>query len=282
MVFLDKKNRVIVSTANLESLKNELGNLILKKIGRPDEKNRIEEFATIFPLYGKITGKDRILVIGLNGHFDESNEKQNERQPANENHPYFTTFKNNILKEIENKEILYFDLIPVRTGKKLCLKYESFRDELANLILAYLKAALELYDPDLVLTNDVNVSEFMLKNLCNADEESYDTFAYYSLKDRKVPIILSGHITGVRAIDKYNRIRLLREILEALNNSRTTIRDKEVTVQKLHRHNVTNCDICKGDIEELRREMSIRNYEDADRAYKAWKDHVFWTLMDES
>ena len=277
MTTKDKDNAL---TAKLERLKIELGNLILEKIGRPLETNRIEELATIFPLYGKIPGKKRILVVGLNGHFD--NDRKDERQPASKNHPYFTSFENNILKGIDNIEIKYFDLIPVRTAKKTDLKYNFFIDGLRGKISSYIETAHELYDPDLVLTNDVNVSKFITKNLCNMDEDGFDTIVYYQLNTRKIPIILSGHISGLRTIDKYNRIRLLREIYEALNSSMNYLRDNEVKIKQVQRHDVNNCEICKGDIERLMNKMSYRDYEEADGVFKAWKDHVFWTLMGES
>jgi|ACXJ01.1.fsa_nt_gi hypothetical protein len=114
------------------------------------------------------------------------------------------------------------------------------------------------------------------------DEDGFDTIVYYQLNTRKIPIILSGHISGLRTIDKYNRIRLLREIYEALNSSMNYLRDNEVKIKQVQRHDVNNCEICKGDIERLMNKMSYRDYEEADGVFKAWKDHVFWTLMGES
>lgn len=61
-----------------------------------------------------------------------------------------------------------------------------------------------------------------------------------------------------------------------------SLRDNEVTVQHIQRHKVSNCEICKGDIERLMTKMSYRDYEEANTVFKAWKDHVFWTLMGES
>lgn len=223
MIFLNEISRVIVSTDKLERLKTELGKLILEKIGKSLQINRIEELATIFPLNEKIPGKDRIMVIGINGHFDESEEKMNETQEADSSYSYFRSFEEYILNGIENIEIKFFDLVPVRTGRKIYLGYGFFKDELASKIQTYLESAIELYDPDLILANSVDVSEFMIKNLCHGKEDGRDTVAYCHINKRKIPVVLSGQISGVRRIDNYNRIRLLREINEELNKSRNTI-----------------------------------------------------------
>ncbi len=211
---LNNEGKIGVSTVYLEKLKNKLGNLILERMGWANEKNRIEQKATIFELKEKEPSKKRILVIGLNGHFNEG--ERDKEQPADKNYSYFTSFKEEILKEYKEDDICFFDLVPVRTGNKKCLKYREFEDELADKLKVYLETALKLIDPDLVLANDINVSKFFIKYIFHGDTEKSNTVAYYHLNNRKVPIVFSGHITGVRKIDEYNRQRLVREIKETL------------------------------------------------------------------
>ncbi|MEM0073105.1 MAG: hypothetical protein QW364_01280 [Thermoplasmatales archaeon] len=206
---------------DIEGLKQVLGKEVLKKIGREKEEKRIEPFATIFDYELKQLRSIKILILGLNGHFNE--KTPNEDQPAQNGYPYFNYFRKDFFRIqpegvtlFDESEIGFFDLIPVRTGRKNLLHFDKFKNdrELRNKIRIYLENGIKLFDPEIILTNSTDVAKFISKWLLCDYSKFGTTVYYYPLKGKKIPVILSGNISGARKIDEFNRVRILREIIE--------------------------------------------------------------------
>ncbi|MEM3191920.1 MAG: hypothetical protein QXW80_05270 [Candidatus Micrarchaeia archaeon] len=109
---------------DIEESKKDLGKEVFKKMGKEKEKNKIEPFATIFDYEPEQLRSVKILVLGLNGHFNE--KTINKRQPAKKNYSYFNYFRKEFFRIqpesvtlFDEKEIGFFDFIPVRTGEKI-------------------------------------------------------------------------------------------------------------------------------------------------------------------
>ncbi len=273
---------------NIERLKKDLGEKILKKIGKENEANRIEPYATIFPLTPEEFRRIKILILGLNGYFNEKPTNDGSPRPADYEHSYFKYFRDEFFndqygnnKMFAENEIGFFDLVPVRTGGKKYLDFKVFKDELLNEIWNYLEAGIKIFRPEIILTNSSDVGRFVKEKLSSGYPTFWTTITYFPIKEKSVPVVLSGHLSGSRRSDEFNRARILREIYEEMNRSSNRLGDNHVKVQTVHRHDVANCEVCKGDIREMQRHMSFGDYDEADEVFSDWKKHTLFMGMSE-
>lgn len=262
------------SSGHLESLKRDLGKEILLALGISNQTSRIEPVATIRKYTAHQIAKIRLLVIGLNGYCDEELAKNNSCPGADYDHPYFNYFRDFMHDLVREDEIGFFDLIPVRTQGKAFLTVDRLLEEFAGDLLEYLEEGIEIYNPDIIIANSSDVSRFIETNLSPEDSEGTGTVFYYKLRGRIIPVILSGHISGARRIDSYNRIRILREMSEEIHRVEMSLSPGQVVVRNVHKHDVSNCEVCKHDVEKIKKEMSYRDYDEADRLFGEWKKHV--------
>lgn len=212
---------------NIEKLKEDLGKKILKKIGKEKEENRIEPIATIFDKQQQPKSV-KILVLGLNGYFNEKIPNDGLPRAVQPNYSYFEYFRKTFFaiqpeneKIFDEKEIGFFDLIPVRTGGKGLLRFDSFKEELQDEILHYLETGIKIFDPEIILTNSSDVGRFVRERFPSDDPKFGTTVTYFPIGDKNIPVILSGHLSGARTIDEFMRARIIREIREEMNRSKT-------------------------------------------------------------
>ena len=286
---MQKNNLSKEAIRNLEALKQDLGKKVLDKIRKKKEENRLEPYATIFeyPPPEKLD-KIRILILGLNGHFVENLPNNDLPQAAKPDHSYFEYFRNEFFKtDLANEnlfrkdEIGFFDLIPVRTGGKHILSFDKFKDELKEEIWTYLESGIKVFDPEIILTNSSDVARYLKARLSSDELKFGTTVCYLPIGGREIPIILSGHNSGARKSDEFNKARIIKEICEELNRNHRRLENNQVSIQTVNKHPVEDCKVCREDLTQMKKQMSFRDYEEAEIIFGNWKKHVCLIGMSE-
>lgn len=120
---------------------------------------------------------------------------------------------------------LFADLIQyAKTSSKVMKRFLDAKDKMyrkntelyVNImsdLVSYTQTLLTYLKPKLVLVANAAVSDFIIKYFNNEElETSFD----YSADDFQTTFVLSSMLTGQRALDRYNRKRLFREIKQYL------------------------------------------------------------------
>lgn len=124
----------------------------------------------------------------------------------------------------KNKDILVFaDLIYYHHKNQKDIEdiientYKNNRKDLRCNIKAMINEHIELFYPRLIVVTNSYASKLIYEMKNAKENEKYDVnikedYIEYEYKDRKIPIILSGMVSGQHALDKFSYIRLKNRI----------------------------------------------------------------------
>jgi hypothetical protein len=244
----DKKKLLEIKTNAIKYFKEILKNKDLNglKIMLPNPKDF--EYFNEFKEYDGVKGG--ILIVGLNPHKVEDMNKlikkysiekdRNTSDKLLKEYPYFSLFTTKEHSKSKEKpysmnllevepNIKFADVILIRTASKVKLKNELEEDvTLEDLIEQgwdkYLKPVIELIKPDVIVSNSKDLSSFLerYKYKCPNNNSPLEGVISIDFNNECIPVVLSGQVTGQRAIDKWNRERMKKAII----NSNSTLRKR--------------------------------------------------------
>ena len=216
----------------------------LKKTLEESLKTKIDKkYWQTTPIIGyqeTVYKKGGVIIIGINEN-DRSKGKDNDKcqnmkddslftGDSRDNvlgcYRYFKFFTEDgilirelLLKKFDHN-IKFMELIPIKTnnGDELKKHFSNNFDNTKKNCYCYLREMLELLDPKLIIVNSVEVSGLFEQESKEGDEnqEKDVTNIIIDINNNKVPVILSGQITGRNGLDRYNKIRFWKEIEEVL------------------------------------------------------------------
>ena len=184
--------------------------------------------------------KRGVIIIGINEN-DRSKGKDNAKcQNMKEDSNFTGNSRDNVLgcyryfkfftedgilkrKSLSDKfdhNIKFMELIPIKTnnGKGLENVLKKSND-IEIKCYCYLREMLELLDPELIIVNSVEVSDLFKQQGSKEGIENQEkdvTNIIIDINNNKVPVILSGQVTGRNHLDRYNIIRFWNEIERVL------------------------------------------------------------------
>ncbi len=94
---------------------------------------------------------------------------------------------------------------------------EKLRKNIQNMIMKH----IEMFDPKLIVVTNAYASNLIYESFAAKENEKYDVKEKIEddvIKVKNVPIILSGMVSGQRALDKYSYYRLKKRISEVYQN----------------------------------------------------------------
>lgn len=189
--------------------------------------------------------KGGILIVGLNPHAEFN--KDSEEDPAKvdnwrkkykikdkrntsccllNNNPYFKTFTGELkmnLREVD-KDIKFTDIVLIRSQSKKKLsdyvncKVKEGEVPMENVIEIgwehFLEKVLTIVEPKVVVCNSTNLSSFLENRFCREPEQNLKGTTVLKVGNKIFPCVLSGQISGQRAMDKWTLLRMKRAIVE--------------------------------------------------------------------
>ena len=226
----------------------------LKKTLEESLKTKIDKkYWQTTPIIGyqeTVYKKGGVIIIGIN----ENDINDMKRSKANANCPnkekdsiftgetrdkvlgcyrYFTFFtKKEILSSKFDCNIKFMELIPIKTkkGNELKKHFSNNYDDIKKKCYGNLREMLKLLDPELIIVNSVEVSDLFKQQKSkerDGNQKEKETNLKINISDNKVPVILSGQITGMNGLDRYNKIRFWKEIEGVVRNYKCKERKQE-------------------------------------------------------
>ena len=246
---LNELNDVILST--IEFFKGQLANQDDKHLDvllpHPTRFRYLHE-------YEEYDGKKGgILIVGFNPHVQAKGkngeiESENDREIWKNRYeigerntsdlllnkyPYFSLFTTNAYKPNDEKNysmnlskiernIKFTDVVLIRTSSKkvLLTKCVENQDVLDCLIQGgwewYLRPVIELTQPKIIVSNSADLSLFLEREFHSSNDGPIEDVIQITLNGSTIPVVLSGQVTGQRAIDKWTLVRMRQAIITNL------------------------------------------------------------------
>ena len=127
------------------------------------------------------------------------------------------------LREVD-KDIKFTDIVLIRSqSKKKLLDYVNCKVKdgeapLENVIEIgcehFLEKVLTIVEPKVVVCNSTNLSSFLENRFCREPEQNLKGTTVLKVGNKTFPCVLSGQISGQRAMDKWILLRMKRAIVE--------------------------------------------------------------------
>jgi hypothetical protein len=243
--FYDLNRLREITVTSVEYFKGELKDKseeeLKKLLPHPDGFRYLHEFKD----YDGVKGG--ILIVGLNPHLGEKENKEkweddysinkgDDRNTSDlllEKYRYFTLFTTDKNMPMEKKNysmnlskvepnIKFTDVVLVRTSSKVELIGKLEKDASLNRLIEqgwnkFLKPVIELIQPKAIVCNSTDLSSFLECNYASNIGDELDHVIHISSNGNTIPVILSGQVTGQRAIDKWTLERMKQAIIENLD-----------------------------------------------------------------
>ena len=165
-----------------------------------------------------------VIIIGYNEHVggnDDNNFTGSARNNLLEDDRYYKFFTKDEtpISNCFKTDIKFMELIPIKSSSKkkaksLLEELESTEEEIEADCFKQLMDFLSFLKPKLILCNDKTVSNlFEIESKCKSEPQNDNcSKVRVNIEGKKVPVILSGQITGRNPLDEYNKIRFWKEI----------------------------------------------------------------------
>ena len=148
-----------------------------------------------------------------------------------ETYRYFSLFTTD--KDLEKKQSYSMNLSRIEPNIKftdVVLTRNSTKNELIGKLKdvtleclieqgwnKYLKPVIELIKPKVIVSNSSDLSSFLERYNCPNNDCDVKDVISIDFNNERIPVVLSGQVTGQRAIDKWTLERMKRAIIENLH-----------------------------------------------------------------